>query len=262
MVNLFDIMRQAQGGAGLQSLSRQFGLDGQSTQRALEALLPAFSLAFLRNAQDPRAFAAMLDLMTSGRFAPAFDGSGSARLGGEDILRTLFGSGDVTRRIADQASAMTGIGVQVLQQMMPVLAATLVGGMFRYASVEGFADLLKQWSDALKAAAPPAPRPAPPQAANPWSAWFEMMSSAWGGSPAPSPPPPREAANPFETWARLMSTMMGQGGGAPPAPPPPSRPNPFEALSRMFEVGRDVQAQNFATFQAILDGASRAAAPR
>lgn len=252
MMNLHDIMRQARSGTALPSLSRQFGLDGGQTQRAVDALLPAFSLAFQRNVQDPAAFAALLGPLASGRYAPFFDGSGSAApplgaIGAHDVLGALFGSPDAPRQVATQAAAATGLGVQVLQEMMPVLAATLVGGMFRYASVEGFADVLRTWSDALRAAAPAPRRPAPPAA--PWSAWFDMMNAM---APPPPPPPP-SATGPFGVWAGLMGDLAGATPQAPPAPPPP--PNPFEALTRMFDTGREVQAQHLASLQSILDGA-------
>ncbi|MDB5592612.1 DUF937 domain-containing protein [Enterovirga sp.] len=252
MVNLFDIMRQAQHGAALDQLSRQFGLNSNETQRALEALLPAFSLAFRRNAQDPASFAGLLDLMLSGRYLPSFDGTSAPRAGAGDLLARLFGSGDVAQRVADQAAGTTGIAVGVLQQMMPVVAATLVGGMSRTASVEGFADMLRQWSDALKSAAPkrPAPQPA---SGDPWAAWHGMIETMTGRPPQPQPAP---SAAPFEAWSRLMSTMLGGQAEAPKPPPPAPVPNPFQAVAQMFETGREIQDRNVAAFQAILDGQS------
>ena len=68
-------------------------------------------------------------------------------------------------------------GAQVMQQMMPTLAATVVGGMFRYATVEGFADVLRQWGDALKAASE---KLDPPKPQDPWSAWQEAAGQMMG----------------------------------------------------------------------------------
>lgn len=259
MINLFDIMRQARSGTAVPSLAQQFGLDGVQTQQALEALLPAFSLAFQRNVQDPAAFARLLGPLASGRYAPFFDGSGgwsppAAASGGQDVLGALFGSPEATGQVARQAAAATGLGVQVLQEMMPVLAATLVGGMFRYASVEGFADVLRTWSDALRTAAPAPPRPAPPAA--PWSAWFEMMNAMvppGQRASQPSPPAARPLPDPFAAWAGLMGDVAGATRPAPPAPPP--TPNPFEAITQMFDTGREVQTQHLASLQSILDAA-------
>ena len=155
MVNLFDIVRQAQRGSGLDGLARQFGLGPVQVQSAVEALLPAFSLALQRSAMNPGAFADILGAIGSGRYAPFFDpaGSWSARPqgpGGEDLVARLFRTPEATRDVAAQAAAMTGIGVQVVQHMMPHLAAMLIGGLSRYASMEGMSDVLRQWSDALK----------------------------------------------------------------------------------------------------------------
>ena len=266
MVNLFEIMRQAQSGAALPALSRQFGLDGADMQRAVDALLPAFSLALQRNAADPNAFAHLIGLVTSGRYAPFFDGSAgaspsAAAANGQDVLSALFGSREVTRQVAGQAAAATGIGVQALQEMMPVLAATLVGGMFRYATVEGFADLLRTWSDSLRAAAAPAPAPRPAAPFGPWSGWFELMNRVTGASPPPQPPPALPYADPFKAWAEIMGGLAGPAPSpAPPAPPPALPPpapasNPFEALFHMYETGREAQAQHVAALASIIDGA-------
>ncbi len=257
MVNLFEIARQAQSGTWFDAASRQFGLQPAQTQRAVEALLPAFTLAFQRNAMNPAAFGNLLGMVGSGQYAPFYDTPGFGRPGaGETVLTQLFGSRQVTDAVAAQASAVSGIGVQILQQMLPALAATLIGGMFRYASVEGFADLLRQWSDAIKAARPLA---APPKAADPWSAWADTVGAMMGSSPFPQTP--TRPVDPVSGWFEAVSAMLGGAGKAPP-PPPPSRPNPFEAISRMFETGREVQAQHLAGLQAIMGGTQAPADPR
>lgn len=262
MVHLFDIARQAYQGAGFEALSRQVGLDTQQTQRAVEALLPAFSLAFQRNMLNPAAFADMLGLVASGRYAPYFDGSPSAlsRVGqasGDTLLNQLFGSPEIGRQVASQASAVTGIGTQVLlQQLMPILAATLIGGMFRYASLEGFAELLGHWSTAIKAAVA-ANRPAPAPPSDPWSAWMEVASRMMGASSKPPRPPPD---TPFDAWTKAIGSMLGGGGKGPPASsqqalPAPSKPDPLQSMVEMFETGREVQAQHLAQLQRIIGGA-------
>ena len=261
MVNLFDIARQAESGHAFASLSRRFGLDGGQTQRAVEALLPAFTLAFQRTVMDPGAFANLIGMVGSGRFAPFYDAEGSGGgqrhlQAGESVLGQLFGSKEVTRQIASQASTMTGIGAQVFVDMLPILAASLVGGMFRFASVEGFADFLRQWSEAIKAAHPPRHRREAMDASDPWSAWGDVVRASFGGAQARPAP---AADNPVEAWSRMMATMLPR---AAPPPPPPSQPNPFEAVSRMFETGRDVQAQYLSSLQAILDGVWGTAPPR
>lgn len=243
MVNLFDIAKAAQGGMGVQTISREFGLDQDQARRAIEALLPAFTLAFRQMAFDPVTFANLAGAVGSGRYAPYFDGTRLPGMAAPDgVAAQLFGSDEVARQVSAQASAMTGIGAQVFQRMLPVLAAMLVGGMSKYASLDGFAEFLRQWSEALRAMQPRKPEP---KAADPWSAWSRVVVASLGGS-APKPKVEAPPANPFEAWSRLMTTMVG---GAAPPPPPPSSPNPAQALATMFESGLDVQAQYLKALQ-------------
>lgn len=258
MVNLLDIMRQAQQGAGMDNMARQFGLSLADAQRAVETLLPAFSLGFRRNAMDPGAFGPLLDALSSGRYAPFFDGTtmmpgggGGAAQPGAELMGQIFGSPEVARQIAQQASAMSGVGAQVLQRMMPTMGAVLMGGMTRYASLEGVSDVLRQWADWLKVAASAQAarsQPAPPDLYGAWAGLVGSMFGMTSEAPAPKPQPP-------DPWSQLTAMMMGGWTKPePPPPPPPAPPNAFSALGRMFEAGREVQAQHLAGFQQILDG--------
>ncbi|MBV9076438.1 MAG: DUF937 domain-containing protein [Methylobacteriaceae bacterium] len=251
MVHLLDIVREAQKGLLLDNWSRQFGLSPTDTQRAVEALLPAFSLGLRNVARDPGAFARMLELMASGRYTPFFDGGGaSVSANPQEALFELFRSPEVSRQVAAQVSAATGIGVQVLQQMMPALAGVLMGGLFRYASLEGMSDLLRQWSDWLRAASPSAPRQRSPGEATArfYDAWQDMVTAFFApgaARPAAAPPPPEDV------WTAMARAMTA--GAAPPAPPPPPPPSVFAPLAAMFETGREVQTQHLANLQALFD---------
>ena len=50
---------------------------------------------------------------------------------GNGILGHLFGSKELSRAVAAQAAQATGIGQQVLQQMLPVIASMVMGGLFK-----------------------------------------------------------------------------------------------------------------------------------
>lgn len=263
MVNLFEIMRQAQSGSAMDNMARQFGLSVEQTQRALEALLPAFSLGLQRSAQNPNVFAQLLEMMSSGRYAPFFDGAAasmSPQAAGQQVLDKLFGPPDISRQIAAQASAATGIGAQVLQQMMPGLAATLMGGLFRNASVEGVAEFLRGWADWLGRVSPGGdPSSRVTQAASNLSqAWTDFMAAMLGGA-GPAPRQREPAGSAAAPWAEFMRLASGGFTGAaappPPPPPPPTQPNPFAVLSQMFETGREAQTQHLANLQAIMQAA-------
>ncbi|MGO8557822.1 DUF937 domain-containing protein, partial [Rhizobium ruizarguesonis] len=50
---------------------------------------------------------------------------------GNNILAQLFGSKEVSRSVAAQAAQMTGIGQDIYKQMLPLLADTLMGWLFK-----------------------------------------------------------------------------------------------------------------------------------
>ena len=135
-MNLFDMLANAQNGQGMDQLARQFGLSQQQTQAAVEALLPAFSQGLKRNASDPYGVGSFLSAMASGNHAKYFEDAQNAfspqgMQEGNGILGHLFGSKDLSRAVAAQAAQATGLGQQTLQQMLPVIASMIMGGLFK-----------------------------------------------------------------------------------------------------------------------------------
>jgi hypothetical protein len=275
MFNLLDLMRAAQGGAAMNNMARQFGVSVEQTQRAMEALMPAFALGFQRNATNPMGFANLLGMMGSGQYASFFDQpklafTPRAWSEGNQVLGQLFGH-EVSRQVAEQTAAWAGIAPEIMKQMMPTVAAMLMGGLFRSAASEGLADLFEQFARALRGEAPgAAPRPrgrqdAPAALNNPFEAWAGMLEAMWGQSPAAAKPEPDRApadqmANPFAPWAAMMSAMLvGAQETAPavresPAPPKqPSPQDPFDFFAGLMESGRDVQQQHMQNLQHIFD---------
>jgi len=241
LFNLFDIMRNAQSGAAFDNLGRQFGLSPQDTQRAVEALLPAFVMGLQRSAANPNVFSSLMNLIASGRPAAFFEDpklafSPQGQSQGKTLLEQLFGNPDASRRIADQAAAWSGVGANAVQQMMPAVAAMLMGGM-------------------AKAATAP---PAPPEPPSPVEAWAGMMRQMLGVAPEPPPPPPPPP--PANPWLEMMQRMTGQPP-AEPTPPPPAA-TPVEMWSQLFQTGRDVSEQHVANLKNIFDTAWGSGAKR
>ena len=136
MLPLFDMLTNAQNGHGMEALARQFNLTQQQTQAAVEALLPAFSQGLKRNASDPYGVGAFMSAMATGSHAKYFEDAQKAFAPqgvaeGNGILGHLFGSKDLSRAVADQAAQATGIGQDILKQMLPVIASMIMGGLFK-----------------------------------------------------------------------------------------------------------------------------------
>ena len=248
MFTIFDLMRP---GAGMDAMARQFGLTQDQAQRATEALLPAFMLGLQRSAGIPNAFANLMGSMTPGTSQPQAAGS--------QALGQLFGPPELTRQIAEQAAHWSGVSAQVMQQMMPIVAGAVIGGLSK------FSEVMRD-----QAASPPAP--AGNAAATPYAAWAEMMRTMLGGSGAAAPTPQAEPAappggsSPVDAWADMIRTMTGQAPVAPepaPAPAPAPAPTPAPpkpegetlqaAWSDALDTGRKAQEQYLATLQNIFD---------
>lgn len=135
-MNILEAILNAQGGGAASNLGRQFGLDGQQTQSALSALLPALAGAMTQNAQAPGGMEALLGALQGGQHSrylddPASLGDPRTVQDGNGILGHLFGSKEVSREVAARASQQTGIGSDILKQMLPVVAAMVMGGLSR-----------------------------------------------------------------------------------------------------------------------------------
>lgn len=216
MLPLFDLLQSADRGRGMDLLARQFNLSRRQAELAVEALLPAFSEGLKRNAADPFGMDGLTRAMAGGgqaRYfedvAKTFSPAGTAQ--GKDLLDQIFGSPDLTRAIAEQAALATGIGQDILKQMMPALAAMLMGGLAKQAAApdegEPFAAMMRHWTEAARA----------------------MQPGVTG------------ADSPFDNPFAKMFEAMNPGG----APKPQSRaahadapPDFYSAVSQMFETGR------------------------
>lgn len=214
MLPLFDMLANAQQGNGIEALARQFGLSQQQTQAAVEALLPAFSQGLKQNTADPYGIGAFMTAMASGQHAKYFDNpanafSPSGIKEGNGILGHLFGSKDLSRAVADQAAQATGIGQEVLKQMLPVIASMIMGG------------LAKQSNSQLQAGGFGS-------GGNPLGEIIEQMMRQGGGMGTGGGQ--QQSPNPMDNpLGRILEGMFG--GGAQPAPQPRGRTQQEQAQS-------------------------------
>jgi hypothetical protein len=219
MVNLLEMVRQAQGAALNETFARQFGLAPDQVRRAVEALMPAFAMGIERNAAaNPAGFA---EFLRTGRHpmlaffeVPAQAFTPQARAQGDALLGPLFGSPEVSQEVVRQAALMTGVASPVLRQMLPILAGVVVACLVHAALNQDYGAQFARFADAMQ------------------------------GRPRPAPPPPD---TPFPD---LFGMMLGRPAAPPPPPAPPS---PFQAMDHLFEAGREVQAQHLKAFQSIFD---------
>src|SRR5258708_19233710 len=109
-MNLNDIIQAAQGGQGVNNLANQFGLTPEQTQAAIQAIIPAFSHALQRTAEDPTGLGGILSQLTSGVHQGSFtDPSQTGAAAGvrRRVLRPIFVSPPITSPIRHPAPPLS-----------------------------------------------------------------------------------------------------------------------------------------------------------
>lgn len=135
-MNILETILGAQDGAAVRQIGSQLGLPEDRTTAALTALVPAVAAGLQRNATNAGGLESLLGALSSGKHAqylesPATLSQPAAIADGNGILGHVFGSKEVSRQIAGRAAAQTGIGVDVLKRMLPMVAALAMGTLAR-----------------------------------------------------------------------------------------------------------------------------------
>jgi hypothetical protein len=246
MFNWFDLMKQAQTSGGIDAVSRQFGLSPDQAQKAMAAFLPAFAMGLHRAADpgDPNRFVQSMMNQAYQSFwqAAGQTFSSQAQQQGRQLLDQLFGSDEVTRRVAHQAADYAGVSVETMRQVLPVLTGILAGGMYQWVAAQG---------RGFQAS----PTPAAPPQASAWSGdpWADLWA-IWTQAAAPEKKP---AGHPFEDVMASFLQFSPQPAAQPQQPPP--SPPPW---AEMMEKGHDMQMQYLASLQSILEGPSKDDEPK
>lgn len=247
MLPLYDMLGQAGNGAAIGQMARHFGLSERQVADAVAALAPAFATGLRRNAAAPLPMAEFLSAIAGGQHRRYFDDvhaafSPEGIAEGNGILGHIFGSPELSRRIAAHAAETTGIGQEILRQMLPVLATMMMGGFF------------KQAMDDDRGRAPHAPN-----AGNVVADILKEMIryQARGRTDLPEEREERLRSDPF---TEMMETMFGTSR-APrrtdeePPPPPDERSEETtkDIFGPMFEAGREIQAGYQKSMEEVFD---------
>lgn len=141
-MNMLESIMNAGSGAAVRQLGSQLGLDDAQTASALSALVPALSAGLRQNAQSPDGLSGLISALSSGAHQryiddPAVLGDAATVADGNGILGHVFGSKDVSRQVAAQAGAQTGLGPEVMKRMLPLVATLVMGAMSRQAAPGG-----------------------------------------------------------------------------------------------------------------------------
>ena len=141
-MNLFDIMRQAGGGAAYPTFAQVYGLSPEQFAKVVEAFVPAFSAGLKRSTADPIGIFELMRRLATGDYTRFYLHPMLApQTGiepGQEMLAFLFGPEAVREAIARQVAAFSGVDYAKFgADMMPALASVMSGGLFHQAIATG-----------------------------------------------------------------------------------------------------------------------------
>ena len=121
---------------GLQSMARELGVSESQAASGADALLPAILGGFKRQAQAQPAglegLGGLLGQLGGGALMDDVLAPEPTHVDrGNDVLGQIFGSKDVSRAVATNASTQTGLDPALLKKMLPMLAMLVAGFMAR-----------------------------------------------------------------------------------------------------------------------------------
>jgi hypothetical protein len=130
-MQITDILAQT---GGLQSIARELGLSESQAANGAAALLPALLGGFKKQAQaQPQGLDGLGGLLNSlggGGLLDEVLSSGPTPVDrGNEVLGKIFGSKDISRAVAENAQAKSGLDANVLKKMLPMLAMAVAGYM-------------------------------------------------------------------------------------------------------------------------------------
>lgn len=130
-MQLTDILSQM---GGLQAIARELGVSESQAASGAEALLPAILGGFKKQTQSQPSgldgLGGLLGQLGGGGLLDQVLAPQPTDLNpGNEVLGQIFGSRDVSRAVAQNASVRTGLDTTLLKKMLPMLAMVVTGMM-------------------------------------------------------------------------------------------------------------------------------------
>src|SRR5262245_42737269 len=114
------------------TIGRQFGLNEEQTRAALDALVPVVAAGVRRTAQSPEGLQDIFRQVLTGGHGRTLDDDQAvhfdrAKPVGDEVLGQIYGDKQVSREVAQQLSATSGVGADILKKLLPIVATMVLG---------------------------------------------------------------------------------------------------------------------------------------
>ena len=141
-MQITDILAQM---GGLESMAKELGISETQAASGAAALAPAILGGFKKQAQAQptglEGLGGLLGQLGGGGLLDDVLGPQPTNVGrGNDVLGQIFGSKDVSRTVAQNAAAQSGLDPTLLKKMLPMLAMLVAGYMARQPDAKNTAE--------------------------------------------------------------------------------------------------------------------------
>lgn len=193
-MRLEELLAKAQGGNALGNLAASFGLTPEQAEAVVKSVLPQLERRMERNTLSRGGVADLVEMLGragGGGFIDRKEAIGDERVTsfGIDALDNILGSKEQSRAVAARASRASGISEELIKQMLPVIAAMVMGALAKGAG-STLGEILGKITGAggggQSAPVPRAPAPSPVPKLPETGGWTGGGAS-YGDSPLPLP---------------------------------------------------------------------------
>lgn len=139
-MNITDLLQQS---GGLESIARELGISQEQAEAGAQALGPSILNGFQqRAAQEVQGGGGGLggvlsSLGGSGLLDQVLSPQPTDTSAGDNVLGQIFGSKEVSRDVAQGASAQSGLSPDLLKKMLPLLAMVVSGYLAKTHAEQG-----------------------------------------------------------------------------------------------------------------------------
>ena len=138
-MNLLDMILNTQNGGMIDQVAKKFGLGSSDTKNAIGQMLPSLSKGIQNNLSKQGGLDSLLGALQKGNHKKYLDNpdllsKDDTVADGNNILGHILGSKDVSRNVAGQASAKTGLDAGILKKILPLVATMAMGAMNKQVS--------------------------------------------------------------------------------------------------------------------------------
>jgi hypothetical protein len=228
-MQLDQVLLEAGHQGAFAEIGQAYGLSADQTQSLLTSVLPEFSRRIERNTLSRGGLADMVASMGDPTIRAALDNpaaltSPQLRTAGIGILDQVLGSKDKSRALAARAAQSTGLSEIIIKQLLPILAAMIMGGMAKSGG-GSLGDILSK-IPGLPGSGPGTSNAPVPKQGGGWSG-FPLPGGSTSGPAAPIPVPrsdgsplplpgehtPLDAGSGSNPYGDLSDVIRRGGGG-------------------------------------------------